>query len=322
MKKISSYILYHVFVITASAGLAFALPYALRDLAHDLPRSLALLRHQQAAVAGIEVTAAVLLVLLFHAIKRAWDYRRLAMTAECAGLVPAGLTCSRQRGSARKSRAMKEEIGPVHEIMLIGSTGRSFSDPEGDLHQALLKCREARVMLLDPREQDLMTEHGSVQGSDSQAVREQITSGIEFLRGLRAYRKKIRLKLYPDAPLLTMAVLGEYACVRHYHAGPDAAVPEFVFRNRDRQGGLYMPLVRYFQSRWEDPDIPEYDFETDEIVYRDRLGYEVLRERLDDRSVARELETAAAEEKKTGKESAADYVFRVFQSGSLTPIER
>jgi hypothetical protein len=33
--------------------------------------------------------------------------------------------------------------------------------------------------------------------------------------------------------------------------------------------------------RWEDPAIPEYDLETDELVYRDSAGNEVGREKLD-----------------------------------------
>ncbi|OGW39072.1 MAG: hypothetical protein A2010_11620 [Nitrospirae bacterium GWD2_57_9] len=58
-------------------------------------------------------------------------------------------------------------------------------------------------------------------------------------------------------------------------------MPEFVFEDKAGHGGMYMPLYRYFLSRWQHPDIPEYDLDTDELVYHDQLGYEVLRERFD-----------------------------------------
>ena len=38
-------------------------------------------------------------------------------------------------------------------------------------------------------------------------------------------------------------------------------------------GGFYDPVHQYFLSRWQDPRIPEYDLETDELVYQsDSVG--------------------------------------------------
>jgi len=39
--------------------------------------------------------------------------------------------------------------------------------------------------------------------------------------------------------------------------------------------------------RWEDPEIPEYDLETDEIVSHDRAGNEVTRGSSEDTGPAR-----------------------------------
>jgi len=50
-----------------------------------------------------------------------------------------------------------------------------------------------------------------------------------------------------------------------------------VFRHHHEPGGLYNPFYQYFLSRWNDPDIPEYDLDTDELVYRDRSNKEVRR---------------------------------------------
>ncbi len=102
---------------------------------------------------------------------------------------------------------------------------------------------------------------------------------INFLKSLWATQRQVRLKLYPDIPLLKLVIAGDYAFLRHYHRERDLhSVPEFAFKNEPKQGGLYVPLYQYFLSRWQDIDTPEYDFDTDELVYRDRAGNEVRRE--------------------------------------------
>jgi hypothetical protein len=103
--------------------------------------------------------------------------------------------------------------------------------------------------------------------------RKQIRASIDFLKGLRSLQKKVRLKLYPDMPLLKLAILGDFLWVRHYHPGLDVrALPEFLFRHSPQPGGFYDPLRQYFLSRWTDPRIPEYDLETDELVYQGDAG--------------------------------------------------
>lgn len=104
-----------------------------------------------------------------------------------------------------------------------------------------------------------------------------------MLKGLRAAQKQVRLKLYPDQPLLELAIVGDYAFLQHYHTGLNVRdMPEYAFRNEQKHSGLYVPLNRYFLSRWQDPNIPEYDLDADELVYRDRTGSEVRRERFGD----------------------------------------
>ncbi len=139
-------------------------------------------------------------------------------------------------------------------------------------------------MLLDPREYGAIERTLSIPDPEmtSGAIQEQIMKSIDFIRELRTLKKTVRLKLYPEKPFLKMAIIGDYAHVKYYHTVMNKHfMPEFAFRNIQRHGGLYMPLYRYFISRWQDPDIPEYDLDTDELVYHDRLGYEVLREPFD-----------------------------------------
>jgi hypothetical protein len=56
-------------------------------------------------------------------------------------------------------------------------------------------------------------------------------------------------------------------------------MPEYVLKYKPKDHGLYTLYSHYFQQRWDSPDIPEYDLDTDELVYRNRAGTEVHRER-------------------------------------------
>ena len=55
-------------------------------------------------------------------------------------------------------------------------------------------------------------------------------------------------------------------------------MPEYVFQHNPDHHGLYTLFYQYFTKRWENREIPEYDFETDELVYRAGSGSELRRE--------------------------------------------
>lgn len=203
---------------------------------------------------------------------------------------------------------MKKKLGFAREIMIIGSTGyRSFVEPEGDLHESVQTCREAKIMLLDPLKHGAIVRARSIPDPEitPEVIREQIIKSIDYLKGLRAAQKNVRLKLYPDMPLLKMAILGDYAFIRHYHTGMNVRhMPEFAFKNDQNHGGLYLPMYRYFLSRWQDPDIPEYDLDTDELVYRDHMGHELMRESFN------EVTMTFDAERKTYEDHVLQYALR------------
>lgn len=41
--------------------------------------------------------------------------------------------------------------------------------------------------------------------------------------------------------------------------------------------GLYTAFYRYFTQKWESHEIPDYDLNTDELVYREATGREIER---------------------------------------------
>ena len=281
MFKNITHISYHFIVVFLSAAMALSMPFIVSTMARKLLASWAFIENEKLFLVAIEILTAVMLILFFNFVRRAWNDRRLARMAKSAGLVQA----TPFRGTfiyKRRVKHMKKKLGFAREIMIIGSTGyRSFAEEEGDLHEAVQNCREAKIMLLDPLKHGAIARARSIPDPEitPEVIREQIIKSIDFLKSLKAAQKNVRLKLYPDVPLLKMAILGDYAFIRHYHTGLNVRhMPEFAFKNDQNHGGLYLPMYRYFLSRWQDPDIPEYDLDTDELVYRDHTGYEVMRE--------------------------------------------
>lgn len=167
--------------------------------------------------------------------------------------------------------------------MIIGSTGyRTFVHPHGDLHAVLENCLEAKIMLLNPYSDAARARAKAILGSDVtlESFQEQVGKCVGFLKQLRAAQKSIQLKLYSDPPHLKLAILGDHIWLQHYHPSRDVHVmPECVFEHTRDDHGLYTMFYQYFIKRWESPEIPEYDLETDELIYRGSNGNIARRER-------------------------------------------
>jgi hypothetical protein len=219
-----------------------------------------------------------------NTISRSWKDRKLSNMARKAGLVLVSST--RSFLERRKMRSLKERVGFARDVMIIGSTGfRTLVDPKGDLHQVIQNCREARIMFLNPYSDAASARAKSILNPEitPERFREQIKKSIDFLKGLKAVQKNIRLKLYEDLPLLKLAIIGDYIWMQHYHAGLDVqGMPEYVFRHDQNTGNLYIPFYHYFLTRWNAPNIPEYDLDSDELIYRDPTGNEVRRDKFGD----------------------------------------
>lgn len=276
-----AHILYHVVLIALSASIALSLPFTADFIAGKFLTFWALIGNEKIFLAAVEISLAIVLILFFNYIGRSWKDRRLSGMAKKAGLV--SVSSSRGFLARNRHRRLKESHGIARDIMVIGSTGfRTFVDEKGDLHGVVKNCREARIMLLNPYSDGANIRAKSILNPDItlERLREQIRRSIDFLKGLKAVQRNIKLKLYDEAPFLKMALSGDYVWVKHYHAGFDVQVmPEYVFRYNQNPGSLYTPFYQYFLKLWNDPKIPEYDLESDELIYRDMAGNEERRER-------------------------------------------
>lgn len=280
MTKNLTHLAYHILVLLLSAGIALAIPRLFSELAEKLLSFWAYIENEKVFLVSLEISTAAALIILFNYLGQGWKARKVSRLAKSAGL----LTDSPLRGRSPgwKSTGRKNAAqGGAGNIMIIGSTGlRTFAAPEGDLHHAVRNCRQAKILLLNPHGEGAIVRARSIPDPEitPEIIRDQIMKSIDFLKELKAVHKHIRLKLYPDVPLLKLAIIGDHAFLRHYH--PDLNVrqmPEYVFTSDSIHGGLYLPLYRYFLSRWQDPALPEYDLETDELILRDKAGRRVLR---------------------------------------------
>jgi hypothetical protein len=283
MKKNALHIMYHIAVVVLSAAIALSLGDITRYLTRKVLLYWSLIENQEVFLVSTEIATAILLIVLINSVVQSVRIRKFSRMAKTAGI--AAVATPEAFFARRRVKKLKEEHGAGRNIMLISSTGfRTFVDPAGDLHGVLKNSREAKIMLLDPMRDGVTARAKSLAnpGITPEGFRDQIIRSIDYLKGLKASQKNIRLKLYRDVPLLKLAILGDCLCLQHYPTGLNVlTMPEYVFKH-DQGGSLFNLFYQYFVSRWFDPSIPEYDLATDELVYRDRSGNEVNREKFNE----------------------------------------
>lgn len=269
--------LYHIAVVALSAGIALLLPAGAKQFLTFWSR----VEQNKLSLIAVEMIVAVLLILCLSYIHRSVRDRALAAVASGAGLV--SFFPRRARRAQRRIKELKEEQGTGRTIMVIGSSGYStLVDQVGDLSSVLDKCLGAKILLVNPFSPEAATRIDAIDDPEYQLAtfRDEIRQSIEFLKRLKAMGKAIKLKLYSDPPLVKMVILGDYLWLQHYHADLDVqTMPEYVLRHNRKDHGFYTLYAHYFEQRWESAGVPEYDFETDELVYRTKTGGEIRRER-------------------------------------------
>ena len=268
--------LYHIIIVALSGGIALLLPAGAKQFLALWGR----IEHDKVSLIAIEMLVAILLIGGISYVTRSLRDRRTAAAATGAGLV--SFFPRRARGAERRIRKLREAHGTGRTIKVIGSSGYStLVDQVGDLASVLDKCLGAHILLVNPHSQEVSRRIQAIghPGLTLEGFREEIRQSIALLKRLKTMGKAVKLKLYADAPLVKMVILGDYLWLQHYHADLDIeTMPEYVLRHNPKAQGLYTLYAHYFEQRWESADIPEYDFETDELVYRNKAGHETRRE--------------------------------------------
>jgi hypothetical protein len=279
--------LYHIIVVALSAGIALLLPAGAKQFLSFWSR----VEHDLLSLIAVEMTVTILLIACLNYFHRSIRDRALAAVAAGAGLV--SFFPRRTRGAQRHIKQLKEEQGTGRTISVIGSSGHStFVDQVGGLSSVLDKCLGARIMLVNPYSQETSARIRAIGHPEFtlNTFREEVRQSIQLLKRLKAMGKAVKLKLYSDSPLMKLVILGDYLWLQHYHADLDVqTMPEYVLRHNRKDHGLYTLYAHYFVQRWESAEIPEYDLDTDELVYRSRTGNEIRRERFEIETESEEI---------------------------------
>ncbi len=271
--------LYHILIVAMSAGIALLLPAGAKQFLSFWSR----VEHDKLSLIAVEMTVAILLIVCLNYVHRSRRDRALATVATGAGLV--SFFPRRTSGAQQHIEQLKDEQGTGRTISVIGSSGHStFVDQVGGLSSVLDKCLGARIMLVNPYSQEASARIQAVNHPEFtlDTFRKEVRHSIQLLKRLKAMGKDVKLKLYSDSPLIKLVILGDYLWLQHYHTDLDIqTMPEYVLRHNRKDHGLYTLYAHYFVQRWESAECPEYDFETDELVYRTRAGNEIRREQFE-----------------------------------------
>jgi hypothetical protein len=272
-------ILSHGAVTILAVAIAFSLPgfanYILNEWLPGVENNATLLLATEIALASV-------LALIFNLATVAWDHRQRVLTARLASLVHA------RNGDAgwwarRRERALVDQLTTARDAFVLTLTGYdTFVARDSLLREVIGKAYEIRVMLINPCGTGLRQRAESLPPEITVlTLHTEIEATIGHLSALRKFGKKVKLKFYDEEPFWKLVVLGDYIWVQHCHSG--FAVkdqPEYVFalQHSEPRHGLFVPFYMIFLNHWNDPRHPEYDFETNELVYRDAGGKETGRE--------------------------------------------
>ncbi len=271
-------ILSHGVITLLAVAVAFSLPQAASYILNQWwPK----VEGDANLLLATEIGVASVLALLFNLVKIAWDNRQKVVTAKLASLVYA-----RNAGtgwlSRRRERALVKRLPAARDAFILSVTGHdSFVDRCSLVREALEKAYEIRVMLVNPVGKGLRKRADSLPPEITVlTLHTEIEASIGYLSGLRRFGKKVKLKFYDEEPFWKLIVLGDYVWVQHCHSGFQVRQqPEYVFalQHGEPRHGLFVPFYMVFLNQWNDARNPEYDFDTNELVYRDASGKEVQR---------------------------------------------
>jgi len=273
--KTASGIGYHVAILVLSTAIAFSLPWA----AGNLLKKWSVVTKGKISLLSVEIGVAILLIILFNFLRQSYHDRQLARMANWAGFV--SFIAARGESARKRIRKLKEKHGRGRVVKVLGSSGyATFVDQVGDLSDLLGNCLGANILLMNPfsseanrRVQAVADPHFTLE-----RFRDEVFESITLLKRLKAMGKNMKLKLYSEPPLFKLVILGDYLWLQHYHADLDVQrMPEFVFQHHPNHHGLYTVFYQYFNQKWESHEIPDYDLDTDELVFRGINGREIER---------------------------------------------
>lgn len=274
-------VLSHGAVTILAVAIAFSLPgFANYILNEWWPR----VEGNANLLLGSEIALASILALIFNMAKVLWDHRQGVHIARLASLVHAR---NSRAGwwNRRRERALVNRLTTARDAFVLTLTGfDTLVAKDSPLRPVIEKAYEIRFMLVNPVGRGLRQRAESLPSEVTLlTLHTEIEATIGALSGLRKYGKKVKLKFYDEEPFWKLVILGDYIWVQHCHSGFGVREqPEYVFalKHTEPRHGLFVPFYMVFLNYWNDTRHPEYDFDTNELVYHDAGGKETGREAL------------------------------------------
>jgi len=268
----------HGAITLLAVAIAFSLPEAAKYI---LYKWWPMVESDPSLLLGSEIVLASMLVLILNLAKLAWDHRYTVEMARTAALVYARSGVRGWIGRWRERRLLKR-LPAARDAFVLTMTGyETFVNEGSPLRGPLDGAYELRVMLVNPVGESLRRRADSLPPEITVlSLQAEIEASIAFLAGLRRRGTKVTLKFYDQMPFWKIVVLGDHAWVQFCHAGfAVSEQPEYVFalQERNPRQGLFVPFYVHALERWNEPDHPEYDFDRNELVYRDAAGNEAAR---------------------------------------------
>lgn len=268
-------ILTHGVITMLAVAIAFSLPQAARYILYEWWPAV---ERDANLLLATEIGMASVMVLLFNFAKIAWGNRQSVAMAKLAALAYAR-NARHNWLSRRRERALVKLLSAARDAYILTLTGHdTFVDERSPLREALKTAYEIRVMLVNPVGKAMRRRVDALPSDVTLlSFHKEIEASIACLAELRKAGKKINLKFYEHEPFWKVIVFGDHVWVQHCHTGYEVKhQPEYVFalQRRNPREGLYVPFYMHFLDQWNQPWHPEYDFDTNELVYRDEAGNE------------------------------------------------
>lgn len=268
-------ILSHGVITLLAVAIAFSLPQVARYILYEW---WPVVENNANLLLATEIGMASVMVLLFNSAKIMWGNRQRVAMAKLTALAYAR-NDRRNWLSRRRERAVVKRLSAARDACVLTLTGYdTFVDERSLLRGALQAAYEIRVMLVNPVGKGLQRRVDSLPSEITLlSFHKEIEASIACLAELRKAGKKITLKFYEHEPFWKVIVLGDHVWVQHCHTGFEVKhQPEYVFllQHHNPREGLYVPFYMHFLEQWNQPCHPEYDFESNQLIYRDEDGNE------------------------------------------------
>lgn len=220
-----------------------------------------------------EIGFAAVLIVVLNLLKLSWDYHQRARMSNIASLVYAK---ENNDWLARWAKDKQLRAQPwKRDLTIMAVTGYgTFAATDSALREVLPDCYEIRVLLMDPYSPGATLYAAGHDDAETTLaeMRREFEASVASLKRLRGPGKNITLKLYEHPPFWKLVFTGEQVWVRCCHASRDnGKFPEYVFALQAGKPnrGFFPAFYTYFLNQWQDPRLPEYDFDNDALLYQE-----------------------------------------------------